>query len=110
MEEQFGLAKENKHNLVASFVHHKIFSLQGVNLAGNMFKDTFATFHSLEHSLLDSIDPKKGCHSSLPTHLSWVWTSLVPSGNTSSSETISNEILTSVENYIIRLKDYCGYS
>ena len=101
---QFDLTKGNKHNLVAILMHQKNISLQGaVNLAGNMIKDAFATFRSLEHSLLESVDPQKGAIG-LPI-LSWVWTSLVPSGDNSLSETVSNETLTAVRNYITRLKD-----
>ena len=86
-------------------MHHRNISLQGaVNLAGHMIKDAFATFCSLERSLLESVDPKKSA-TGLPI-LSWVWTSLAPSGNNnSSSETVSNETLTAVQNYITRLKD-----
>ena len=85
-------------------MHHKNISLQGaVNLAGNMIKDAFATFCSLEGSLLESVGPKGAI--GLPI-LSWLWTSLlIPSGNNSSSETVSNETLTAVQNYITRLKD-----
>ena len=101
---QFDLAKGNKHNLVAILMHHKNISLQGaVNLAGNMIKNAFAKFCSLEHSLLESVNPKKD-DIGLPI-LSWVWTSLVPSDNKNSSETISNENLIAVRNYITRLKD-----
>ena len=101
---QFDLARGNKHNLVAILMHHKNISLQGaVNLAGNMIKDAFAKFCSLEHSLLESVDPNKGAIG-LPV-LSWVWTSLVPSGNDSSSETVNEETLSAVQNYITRLKD-----
>ena len=86
-------------------MHHRNISLQGaVNLAGKMIKDAFATFCSLEHSLLESFDPKKGAIIDLPI-LSWVWTSLVPSGDDDSSETINKETLTVVQNYITRLKD-----
>jgi hypothetical protein len=85
-------------------MHHKNISLQGaVNLAGNMVKDAFATFCSLEHSLLESVDPKQG-PVGLPV-LSWVWTSFVPSSNNNSSETVSNETLIAVQDYITRLKD-----
>jgi len=104
---QFDLAKGNKHNLVAILMHHKNISLQGaVNLAGNMIKDAFATFRSLEHSLLESVDPKKGAIGS--SFLSSVWTFVFPSSNSnnsSDSETVSNETLTVVQNYITRLKD-----
>ena len=97
---QFDLAKGNRHNLVAILMHQKNISLQGaVNLAGNMIKHAFATFCSLEHSLIESVEPKKGSIG-LPI-LSWVWTS----GNNNSSETVSNETLTAVQNYITRLKD-----
>ena len=68
-----------------------------------MIKDAFATFCSLEHPLLESVDPKKGAIG-LPV-LSWVWTSLVPSSNNNSSETVSDETLIAVQNYITRLKD-----
>ena len=101
---QFDLAKGNKHNLVAILMHHRNISLQGaVNLAGNMIKDAFATFCSLERSLLESVGPKSAI--GLPI-LSWIWTSLAPIGNDSSLETVSNETLTMVQDYITRLKDY----
>lgn len=103
---QFDLAKGNKHNLVAILMHHKNISLQGaVNLAGNMIKDAFATFRSLEHSLLESIDPKKSAITIGLPILSWVWASIVPPSNNNSSETVSKETLTVVQNYITRLKD-----
>ena len=95
-------------------MHHKDISLQGaVNLAGNMIKDAFATFCSLEHSLLESVDPTKKNANSLSI-FSWVWTSLVvPSrnnnnlnNNNSSLETVSDEkTLSALQNYITRLKD-----
>lgn len=99
---QFDLAKGNKHNIVAILMHHKNLSLQGaVNLAGTMIKDAFATFCLLERSLSENVDPKSTI--GLPV-LSWVWTSLASSGN-SSSETVSHETLTTVRDYITRLKD-----
>jgi len=102
---QFDQAKGNKHNLVAILMHHKNLSLQGaINLAGNMIKDAFATFCSLEHSLLEKVDPKLSAIG-LPI-LSWVWTFLVPTSKTSSTETVSNETSTVVQNYITSLKDY----
>jgi hypothetical protein len=97
-------------------MHHKNISLQGaVNLAGNMIKDAFATFRSLEHSLLKSVDPKKGgaaatTATGLPPIFSWKWTSLLPpshNNNNSSSETFNNNEtqLIAIQNYITRLKD-----
>ena len=76
-----------------------------MNLAGNMIKDAFATFRSLEHSLLESIDPKKSAITIGLPILSWVWTSIVPPSDSDSSETVSKETLTVVQNYITRLKD-----
>lgn len=97
---QFDLAKGNKHNLVAILMHHKNLCLQGaMSLAGNMIKNAFATFCSLERSLLESVDPKSTI--GLPI-LSWVWTSLASTG---SPETASDETLITVRNYITRLKD-----
>jgi len=99
---QFDLAKGNEHNLVTIIMHHKKLSLQGaVNLVGNMIKDAFATFCSLEHCLLESVDPK--CVIGLPI-LSWVWASLAPSSNNSSG-TVRDETSPSVQDYITRLKD-----
>lgn len=85
-------------------MHHKNLSLQGaVNLAGNMIKDAFATFCSLERSLLESVNPKNTID--LPI-LSWIWTSLAPSSSSNSSPaTVCNATLTTVQTYITRLKD-----
>ena len=105
---QFDLAKGNKPNLVAILMHQQNISLQGaVNLAGNMIKDAFATFCSLEHSLLESVDPEKGA-----IGLSVLWTSLVPSGNNNSSETVSDErnLDGCPELYHQAEGLYCGYS
>ena len=69
-----------------------------MNLADNLIKDAFAKFCSLEHTLLESVDPKERCQ--YTAHLSWIWTFLFP------SETVSkNETLIAVQNYITRLKD-----
>lgn len=99
---QLDLTKGNEQNLVVILMHHKNLSLQGaVNLAGNMIKDAFATFCSLERSLLESVDPKPAIN---PSVLSWVWGSFAPSGN-NPQETVSEEVLAAVRNYITRLKD-----
>jgi hypothetical protein len=85
-------------------MHHKNLSLQGaVNLAGNMIKEAFATFCSLERSLLESVNPKSAI--GLPI-LSWVWTSITPTDNNRSPDTVNNETLAAVQDYITRLKDY----
>jgi len=99
---QFDLAKGNKHNLVAILMHHKSLSLQGaVNLAGNMIKDAFATFCSLERSLLESVNTRSTI--GLPI-LSWIRTLFAPTNIYTG--TFSNETLTIVQDYITRLKDY----
>jgi len=63
-----------------------------------MIKNAFATFCSLERSLLQSVDSKSTV--GLPI-LSWVWTSLASTDNRS-PETANDE---TVQNYITRLKD-----
>ena len=72
-----------------------------MNLAGNMIKHAFATFCSWERSLLEPKESTIG----LPI-LSWLWTFFIPTGKNSSPETVSNETLTVVQNYIAGLKDY----
>lgn len=83
--------RKSSYNLVEVLMHHKSLSLQGaMNLSGNMIKDAFASFCTLEHTLLESLDPKP--------ILRWTW-------RTAPEEPPKPLLVESVKTYIQTLKD-----